>query len=76
MQHLEDIYITRREREILLKLCLGYTAKEIGSQLYIATGTVEKHKRNLLLKTSARNTVDLAVKAIYHGLVKMPENWA
>ncbi len=59
---------SRRELEILERLVQGYTAKEIGGQLYISQGTVETHKRNLLLKLNARNTVDLAVRAVRSGI--------
>ena len=59
---------SQRELEVLSKICEGLTAKEIGTQLYISQGTVESHKRNLILKFDARNTVDLAVKAVRSGL--------
>jgi len=54
--------------QILEKICQGLTAKEIGGQLFIAPGTVETHKRNLLLKLNAKNTVDLAVRAVRLGI--------
>ncbi len=65
MKHLQP---SRRELQILEKLCEGLTAKEIGKHLYISTGTVESHKRNLLLKLNAKNTVQLAVRAVRMGI--------
>ena len=65
---MKNCYPSRRELQILSKICEGLTAKEIGCELYISQGTVESHKRNLLLKMEARNTVDLAVKAIRQGI--------
>lgn len=65
---MKNCYPSRRELQILSKICEGLTAKEIGSALYISQGTVESHKRNLLLKMEARNTVDLAVKAVRQGI--------
>ena len=59
---------SRRELQVLDKICEGLTAKEIGSELFISQGTVESHKRNLILKFDAKNTVDLAVKAVRSGL--------
>ncbi len=59
---------SRRELQILSKICEGLTAKEIGGELFISQGTVETHKRNLLLKLNARNTVDLAVRAVRDGI--------
>jgi len=65
---MKNTYPSRRELEILSKICEGLTAKEIGNELYISQGTVESHKRNLILKLDARNTVDLAVKAVRSGI--------
>ena len=65
---MKDYFPSRRELEVLDKICQGLTAKEIGHELYIAQGTVETHKRNLILKFDARNTVDLAVRAVRQGL--------
>ncbi len=56
-------HITQREKEILSLVCDGYSSKEIGSKLYISPHTVESHKRNLMAKYAARNTVHLAVLA-------------
>lgn len=68
---MKNILPSKREVEVLTKICQGLTAKEIGSELYISQGTVESHKRNLLLKLDARNTVDLAIKAIQFGHVEL-----
>ena len=65
---MKDYYPSRRELEVLSKICQGLTAKEIGNALYIAQGTVETHKRNLILKFDARNAVDLAVRAVRMGI--------
>jgi len=51
--------ITEREKEILLKFSDGKSNKEIGECLEISTGTVEKHRRNMLEKTGARDTTAL-----------------
>lgn len=59
---------SRREQEVLKELCQGLTAKEIGSKLYISQGTVETHKKNLLMKFEAKNTVQLAVLATKMGI--------
>ena len=65
---MKDYFPSKRELEVLSKICQGLTAKEIGNELFIAQGTVETHKRNLLLKFDARNTVDLAVRAVRQGI--------
>lgn len=60
---------TRREKEILIKLCEGFSSKEIGASLFISPHTVETHKRNLMAKLRARNTVHLAVMAERSGIL-------
>ncbi len=51
--------ITTREKEILIQFSEGKSNKEIGDFLKITTGTVEKHRRNMLEKTGARDTTAL-----------------
>ena len=51
--------ITEREKEILIQFAEGKSNKEIGEFLKISTGTVEKHRRNMLEKTGARDTTAL-----------------
>ena len=51
--------ITNREKEILIQFSEGKSNKEIGEFLKISTGTVEKHRRNMLEKTGARDTTAL-----------------
>lgn len=60
---------TQREKEILIKLSEGFSSKEIGASLFISQHTVESHKRNLIAKLRARNTVHLAVLAERNGLL-------
>lgn len=57
--------ITKREHQVVGMLAQGMTSKEISSKLYISTHTVESHKRNLIVKMKAKNTVEMVVKALY-----------
>jgi DNA-binding NarL/FixJ family response regulator len=59
--------LTKREFEVLLSICQGYSNSEIGEQLYISKRTVDKHRENILLKTQSKNTVELVVYAIKKG---------
>jgi len=60
---------TAREQEILTLLSKGLTAKEIATDLFISVHTVESHRRNLVHKLEARNTVHMVIKAIRMGVV-------
>ena len=51
--------LTRREIEILKYVSEGKTSKFIGSVLYISKQTVDKHRKNMLKKTGARNSIEL-----------------
>lgn len=59
--------LTKREFEILINICQGYSNHEISEQLYISKRTVDKHRENILLKTQAKNTAELVVYAIKRG---------
>lgn len=63
------MYPTQREREVLIKLSEGFSSKEIGTSLFISQHTVETHKRNLMSKLRAKNTVHLAVIAERMGFL-------
>jgi DNA-binding NarL/FixJ family response regulator len=61
--------ISRREKQILQLICDEKTTQEIAEALFISFGTVETHRRNLLLKLNARNTAGLVKAAIAYGLL-------
>ncbi|MEE9372331.1 MAG: LuxR C-terminal-related transcriptional regulator [Saprospiraceae bacterium] len=62
-------HLTNREKEVLVEIVKGSTSKEIAEELEISTGTVESHKRNIMLKYDVNNMVSLVVKAIKWGVV-------
>jgi DNA-binding NarL/FixJ family response regulator len=61
--------LSQREAEILLAICAGLSNQEIADKLFISKRTVDKHRANIMLKTGSRNTANLVVYAIKHGLV-------
>lgn len=58
---------TKRELEVLIKICQGMSNHEIGNALNISKRTVDKHRENILLKTQSKNTAELVVYAIKNG---------
>ena len=52
--------ITKREREVLLKVGQGATSKEIAERLGVALKTVEVHRANLMHKLNVGNAAALA----------------
>jgi DNA-binding NarL/FixJ family response regulator len=63
--------LSNRELEILPLICNGMKNKEIAEQLFIAERTVENHRKNLFLKTNAKNAYGLIVFAIKNGFIKL-----
>ncbi|MFK5983765.1 MAG: helix-turn-helix transcriptional regulator [Flavobacteriaceae bacterium] len=50
---------SRREKEVLQLILNEHTTQEIADKLCIGFGTVETHRRNMLVKLGARNTAGL-----------------
>lgn len=59
----------RREIEVLQLIVEGRTSAEIAARLFIATGTVEVHRRNIMRKLDLHSIADLTKYAIRQGLI-------
>jgi len=63
--------LSRREKEILAKICEGLSNQEIADTLFISKRTVDKHRANLLGKTNSKNTASLILFAIKNKLIEI-----
>lgn len=63
--------LSKREKEILLKICEGLSNQEIAESLFISKRTVDKHRANLLGKTNSKNTASLILFAIKNKLIEI-----
>ncbi len=63
--------LSRREKEILAKICEGLSNQEIADELFISKRTVDKHRANLLGKTNSKNTASLILFAIKNKLIEI-----
>lgn len=61
----------RREIEVLILIAKGLTSLEIAHKLFIAQGTVEVHRRNIMRKLDQRNVAGLTQYAIRQGLLEI-----
>ena len=61
--------ISLRERDILRLLSFGYNSDEIAAKLNISGNTVRTHRKNILLKSEARNTTELVALCIRQGII-------
>jgi two-component system nitrate/nitrite response regulator NarL len=62
--------LSPREREILRRVALGESNKEIGRALGVAESTVKIHVQHILRKLKLSSRVQAAVYAAEHGLVE------
>ncbi|MEM9050793.1 MAG: response regulator transcription factor [Bacteroidota bacterium] len=71
-KHSEDsIQLSKREQEVLNSLFIGSGTKEIAEQLLISRHTVESHRKNLMQKFAAKNSVHLIYLALKKGYLKL-----
>jgi len=61
--------LTRRETEVLQMIANGFTNQEIADKLFVSPLTVDSHRKNLLMKLSAKNTAELIKIAFCKGLI-------
>lgn len=61
--------LSRREKEILGLIIKELTTNEIADQLFISSGTVESHRRNMISKLGVRNTAGLVSAAYEYGIL-------
>lgn len=61
--------LSDREKEIIKYLTDGLASKQIADILHISVHTVDTHRRNLLKKTGAKNTLELAATCLKKGLI-------
>jgi DNA-binding NarL/FixJ family response regulator len=63
--------LSPREREVLQLLAEGLTSPQIGKRLFVATTTVETHRRNVMRKLGIHSVADLTKYAIREGLTPL-----
>lgn len=63
---------TPRELDILKDIAKGMSTHEISEHLFISENTVEWHRKNLMLKFGAKNSIDLVIKALAKGFLSIP----
>ncbi|MFA9187709.1 response regulator transcription factor [Flavobacterium sp. FBOR7N2.3] len=64
-----EYQLTGREIEIITLIALEYSGKEISEKLFISSNTVETHRKNILKKLKAKNTISLVKFALKNNLI-------
>ena len=62
--------LSAREKEILGLIIDEKTTQEIATQLFISFGTVETHRRNIMIKLGVKNTAGLVRTALEYNLTR------
>lgn len=65
--------LSPREKEVLQLLAEGLSSPEIGQRLFVATSTVETHRRNVMHKLRIHSVADLTKYAIREGLTSLED---
>jgi len=61
--------LSEREKEILILVCQEFSSAQIADKLFISTGTVDTHRKNILIKLGLTNVVGLVKYALKHNLL-------
>lgn len=61
-------HLSPREKEVLHKVCSGFTIKEIAYDMNLSVHTVQYYHRNVMAKLKVKRTSDLIVFAMQSGL--------
>ncbi len=67
--HPEDMPLSPRELEVLRLTAQGHSEKIIGDMLFLSVETVKTHRRNMLQKSNAKNSIELVKTAIANGWI-------
>ncbi len=62
--------LSEREKDVLRLIAQGLTSQQIASKLNISQHTVDSHRKHILSKIEAKNSVDIVKYALKTGLVK------
>jgi DNA-binding NarL/FixJ family response regulator len=68
-EHAADDALTEREIEVLRRVALGNSNKQIAAQLTISEGTVKAHMKSIMPKLSARDRTHAVMIAVKRGII-------
>jgi len=71
LKNQHSLIFSEREMQIVSLTLKEYSGTEIAIKLNISPKTVEKHKRNLMGKTGAKNFIGVITFALLHGFLSL-----
>lgn len=63
--------LSKREYEVLELICQEMSNAEIAKKLFLSVGTVDTHRKNIIVKLGVNNTVGMVKFAIQNGILNM-----
>jgi PAS domain S-box-containing protein len=61
--------LTSREREVVRRLALGASSRQVAADLYLSPATVRSHVRTAMVKTNAHTRAQLVAIVLGDGLI-------
>lgn len=66
---MDEIYLTKREKEIIQQIAKGLTYQEIAEKLFISQYTVINHRQNIAHKLGLKNNTAIVRYAMERGII-------
>ena|SRR5690606_13452014 len=74
LEHDDRPVLSLREREVLVLIARGLSAKEVAQRTNLSPRTVEHHVENIRNKLRARNRAHIVSKALAYGEITLNDN--
>lgn len=68
-KNVPTLSLSPREFQLVMKLCLGMTNREIAEKMSLSARTIESYRKNLLKKVQVKNTAELIEYIIRNGIL-------
>ena len=65
--------LSNREKDIIVCITQGMSAKEIADKLFLSVHTVNTHRRNISAKLQIHSTAGLIIYAIANKLIRLED---
>ena len=72
-QPAEPSPLTRRQRQVLRQMALGFVTKEIAYQLHLSPKTVAAHRMHIMERLDIHDLAGLVIYALRKGLVGLDD---
>ena len=70
-RYMEEVRLTKRERQVFELIGKGKTTKEIAAILKLSTGTIGNHRKSICRKLNAHSTAELVCFAAFGRFVRV-----